>query len=421
MVQKMLQIPETYYKNNEDYITIPKIKEFMRQHPEEKFKESQLREELLDSIIAFGNKSAENAEKVLIWIDEAIQEGIKDVNLQSFSLSETTSMTVRNIDKANKFLKSYIDENCQKHICQNQYDKNYKLIEATAVESYFGIKLIFVFCKKLHMHDKKNLRTRVIDYPVMAEYYVDGQWLLVRAKPRSNLYIFNPDGFDIEKAVSTTTEKEIKHIVERTSTILELKKRDSKTASITLKNKVFNLLHKYTYTPADIAEVIDNRKEGIANLSKTIQSICNVEGKCSIPENIILDIDNDINNIVEKYMSINWSTKDIFIKDRDAYPVKLSATDEEESKVEQSAALREPLQTKAIFFDNKKMLYKSKRCDGVVFQWKRINRLPTLKESFSVRISVDEKGNCNFKFPEYTAKEDIENVIFSIIESSFTA
>lgn len=414
----MLKIPETYYKNNEDYITIPKIKEFMRQHPDENFKESLQREQLLDSIIAFGNKSDTNTEQVLCWIDEAIQEGIKDVNLQSFSLSETTSMMVRDINKANRFLQSYIDKNCKKHICQNQYDENYKLIEATAVNSNFGIKLIFVFCKKLHMHDKKNQRTRVIDYPVTSEYYVDGQWLIVRAKPRSNLYIFNPDGFDIENAVSTTTEKEIKNIVKKTCSILGLENSDSRTASITLKNKVFNLLYKYTHTPAEIADIMDDRKESISNLSKNIQAICSVEGKCSIPENVIADIDKDINNMVEKYMSINWSTKDIFIKDRDAYPVKLNATDEEESKVEQSAALREPLQTKAIFFDNKKMLYKSKRCDGVVFQWKRMNRLPTLKESFSVRISVDEKGNCNFKFPEYTAKEDIENVIFSIIESS---
>jgi hypothetical protein len=129
------------------------------------------------------------------------------------------------------------------------------------------------------------------------------------------------------------------------------------------------------------------------------------------------DILEDINNIVEKYLSINWSDKNIFIQDRSAYPIKLSATDEEESKVEQSAAVAEPLQTKALFFDNKKMLYKSEMCDGVVLQWKRINSKYFPTDSFKVKISVNAKGACIFKFSEYTSQEDIENVVFSLIRA----
>jgi hypothetical protein len=34
---------------------------------------------------------------------------------------------------------------------------------------------------------------------------------------------------------------------------------------------------------------------------------------------------------------------------------------------------------------------------------------------FTVRISVNTKGDCIFKFMKYTAKEDIENVVLSII------
>ena len=34
----MLNIPETYYKNNEDYITLTAIRGFIRKHSEGKFK-----------------------------------------------------------------------------------------------------------------------------------------------------------------------------------------------------------------------------------------------------------------------------------------------------------------------------------------------------------------------------------------------
>ena len=416
----MLQIPATYYKNNEDYITIPKIKDFMRSHSDGKFKFSLQREQLMDSILEYANKSETNAELVLNWLDDALQEGIKDINLQAFPLNETMKVVLSNVASANHYLKQQVDKNANPHICLNQYAEYYKLINSYAIDTEYGIKVVFIYCKKLHMHDKKNQRTKTIDYPVTAEYYVEGEWLLVKAKPRSNLYVYNPQGFNIEGAVTTTTEKEIKYVVEKVKNILNLEKSDKTAAAYFLKNKVFELIHKYTKTPVEIFEVMETQKSNIETIANNIQAICTVEGSCQIPSNMMCDVNDDIRNIVEKYLSVNWNDKSIFIKDRDAYPIKVSATDEEESKVEQSAALKEPLQTKAIFFDNKKMLYKNKRCNGVVFQWKRINTLKALNEFFPVRIIVDDKGNCIFKFPEYTTKEDIENVIFSIIKPART-
>jgi len=174
-------------------------------------------------------------------------------------------------------------------------------------------------------------------------------------------------------------------------------------------------MDEYSSTPNEIAKVMQNNRDKIKEISAAIQSLCKVPDKCNIPDLMMKDVDEDILNVVEKYLSINWSDKNIFIQDRDAYPIKLSATDEEESKVEQSAGLEEPLQTKALFFDNKKMIYKSKQCDGIVLRWKRKTTLRSKESFFKVRIFVNPKGNCVFKFSEYTSKEDIENVIFSII------
>lgn len=411
----MLSIPATYYKNNEDYITLPAIKSFMRAHSDGKFKLSMPREDLMNSIITYANQSDDHAEVVLNWIDEVLQEGIKDIYLQYAPLPEKLQLLFTTENGITNYLQVYTDRKCSKHICLNNYNEDYRLINTSYVASDMGRKLVFIYCKKLHMHDKKKQHTKVIDYPVVAEYSIDSHWLLVRAKPRSNLYVFNPEGFLLEDAESTTTEKQIREVVDLVSSILEIEKFNKSYASELLKNNIFNLLHKYSNTPAEIAKIMDEKAEKIASVSESIQALCTVPEHCVIPGNMTSDIDEDITNIIEKYLSINWNDKYIFIRDREAYPVKLSATDEEESKVEQTAAMEEPLQTKALFFDNKKMLYKSKRCDGVVFQWKRKDPTPFTKDSFTVRIFVNQRGHCIFKFSEYTAKEDIENVIFSII------
>jgi len=409
----MLTIPATYYNNNEDYITLTAIRSFMRNHPEGKFKVSLPREELLDSIIDFGNQNDSNSETVLNWIDAVLQEGIKDIYLQYAPISEEMQLLFTSKSGIENYLDTYRNKTLNHHVCMNTYGQQYILVSALYIEN--SKRITFVYCRKLHVHDKKNRTTKEIDYPVIADYFLDSAWLLIRAKPRSNLYIFNPDGFDIEEAESTTTEKEIRLVSSLVGKILQVQKESKSFISAQLKNKIFNLLHAYSNTPTEIAKVMEEKKSEIQDIANNIQTLCTVPNYCNISQSMAKDIKEDISNIIEKYLSINWKDKNIFIKDRMAYPVKLSATDEEESKVEQSAALEEPLQTKALFFDNKKMLYKSKQCDGVVFQWKRKNPENFLRDSFAVRIFVNQKGHCVFKFSEYTAKEDIENVVFSII------
>lgn len=56
------------------------------------------------------------------------------------------------------------------------------------------------------------------------------------------------------------------------------------------------------------------------------------------------DITSDIMNLIEKYFSITYEDKSIFTKGKDAYPLRIAATDEEESKVDQKSAREHPLQ-----------------------------------------------------------------------------
>ena len=415
----MLNIPASFKNNNEDYITLPAIINFMKKH---KIKGTSrgTREELLDKIIEYGNNNDTNANYVIEWIDYVIQEGIKDVYLKFAILSDDIELITKDETKLNSYLKNFIAKDFSAHICSNKYGSEFELINAYVENSKMGRKIIFIYCKNLYVYNNskdKSIVKKVI-YPVIAEYYIDSQWLLVKAKPKSNLYNWSEEKFDIEKTVSTTTEKQIFEVIELVEKILHINRGDRDTNSNNLKNRIFKLLKKYTTTPKEIVDIMSNENEQILNISTLICNICSVSDKCQLPIGAEKDIDNDIRNIIEKYLSINWNEKEIFIEDREAYPIKISATDEEESKVEQTAALFEPLQTKALFFDNKKMLYKNESCDGITFKWKRINCNYGQRDKFAVKIFVNQKGMCIFKFNEYTEKEDIENVIFSIIGTS---
>ena len=407
----MLRIPTTFTKNNEDYITLPAIKRFIKSLGETSMKTSLPREELMNSVLEYGNQSDENAELVQGWVDSVIHEGIKDIHLFHVELKTPLQILFNTPAKARQYLNNYVPEGLINHICANNYGANFSLIEADLEKTCYGRKVKLVYCKKLHMHDKQKSFTKEIYYPITAEYYIDGAWLLIRAKPRSNMFKYNPAGFSLETSEQVTTDKLIREVYDHVNKILDFENIDKSYSSQMIKNHIFNLLDKYTSTPAEIFELMEKEEASVDTISNNIKSIC------MVPETMFSDVDDDIKNIVEKYLSINWKDKQIFIKDREAYPVKLSATDEEESKVEQSAALDDPLQTKALFFDNKKMLYKNKSCDGVVFRWKRRDAFCFPGDTFTVRIFVNAKGVCIFKFMEYTAKEDIENVLFSVINN----
>lgn len=415
----MLDIPGIYKNNNEDYITLPAIKSFIKTNKIE-CKMSSMREELFEQIIKYGDISPQNTEKVLSWIDRVLQEGIKDIYVQYAPLKYEMEMLFKNSDKVVAHLATYKTPGANSHVCQNTYGKNFTLINALLTKTNMGRRIVFTYCKKLFIYDSKKqpATTKTIDYPVIAEYNIDGQWLLVRAKPRSNLYEYNPENFILDKAIPTTTEKQVKEVFDKIRNILGVEETDRKSVTSSLKNKIFHLLDKYTSTPKEIENIMSTKTEQLEIISTMIKNLCSVQDKCYISSVMYGDIKDDIKNIVEKYLSINWKDTKIFTQDREAYPIKLSATDEEESKVEQTAASYEPLQTKALFFDNKKMLYKSQCCDGVTLCWKRKDSTYFLKDTFMVKISSNQKGMCVFKFSEYTMEEDIENVIFSIIEAN---
>lgn len=401
----MFTIPSSYRDNYEDYITLPVIKKFISENHICNLTQS--REILLTAIEKYADICKNNEQQVLNWLDDILQEGIKESYLYIKEMEQSIKIIMNSIESAQRHLNTYVSNDLNGHICGNSYDKDFKLIKATAYDYEYGIKLIFLFCKKMINYDKITNVSKIIDYPVIAEYYADSNWLLIKAKPKSNLYEYM-DNFNLDNGKSTNLEKQIKEIEDKLSVILGFISSDRRLVENTLKTKIFELLNRFSDTPEPIRIILNENEEMVRKISTAIQTASGA------PDRQLTNVQEDIRNILEKYISINWKNKKDFKNDREAFPVKLIATDDEESKVEQESKSREALQTKEIFFDNKKRLYTNKKCDGAEFEWTRKNKGYFESEYFNVSFVI-KKGKCIIKFREYTEMEDIRNVLFTIV------
>jgi len=409
----MLKIPTIYKDSAHDYITMPAILRFMKHHCI-RYNPTASREEHFESIVNYGNASSQNAKYVLSWIDDVVLEGIRDVYVRYFPLVQKIKAILSAPASIDSYFAAFIQEGIKPHVCSNQYGKDFTLVSVRLAGEGVGRKIVFTYCKKLHVFQEKkgvHRRTQIIDYPVVAEYYFEGQWLSVTAKPRSNLYVYINDNFDLENAEITSTEKQIIEVFEKVATILTKDNVSETTEEEKLKNKLFYLIDKYTKTPKEIKNILESETERLEIIKRAFVEMCKVEDKCHISS--LGALESDIKNMAEKYLSINWRDETIFMQDREAYPIRLKATDDEYSKMDQSSRLQKPLQTKSIFFDNKKMLYDTKTCDGAMFMWSAKPK-SYFPNEFPVAISVTTMG-LFLKFTKYTMKEDIENVVFSVV------
>lgn len=402
----MFSVPYTFANEDESYITIPALKRFAREKKNEDLKTTVDRPQLLQDIENYANQSPENEAEVLDWLDQVLVEGIKDVQIKLIDDESFTTSFIDQDEFVEKVLEPLIINKTNRHLNKGYTESLGVFRYEITNESVFGRKIRLYMGKLLCTFDKKH-GAATVPYPIAVDVYCDAGIIVARAKSKSGLYKYEED-FVLEKATPTKSEKETAAAIKWVAEKLVLNTRKSFEAETVFKSQLYDMLEKYTKTPTEIINLMDAKKTEIDGVVETVMhQICNL--RAAYRE----DVKSNVLNMVEKYFSISYPNKQIFIKDREAYPLKLNATDEEDSKVEQTAALEEPLQSKAIFFDNKKMLQKSRACDGVTFMFARLNTMYCSRQ-FKVKIVVN-KDYCMLKFTEYTMEEDIIHVLFSLI------
>lgn len=400
----MFDLPDTFKEKNEDYVVIGAMKNFIKCRPNLKGRLSDNRNGLIKSIVDYANKSETSKEETLNWIDLVVKEGVKDLCIKG--LTEDSLKKLENINEIYDKISPELDKVRVNHLCGNLYDENLSLVRFQ-VQEQEALIYTFYLCQTVYIYDGKN-DEKVRLYPVCVDIYPNEGLIIGRGKPRQNMYRYDKKGFDANKAEKINAEFKVQKSMQYILDLLDIQCKSVREISWYFKNCLYKLLDKYTQTPPEIVALIAENKNKINTVIDTVSDEICTKGDKS-------DISSDIMNLVEKYFSITYEDKSIFTKGKEAYPLRISATDEEESTVDQKSALERPLQSKALFFDNKKMMQKNKICDGVVFKFRRKSK-KYFEEEFKVRILI--KNNCcYFKFFEYTEEVDIQNVLQLFINS----
>lgn len=402
----MFSIPYTFANETENYITIPALRRFAKEKKNEDLKTTVDRPQLVQDIENYANQSPENEETVLDWLDKVLIEGIKDVQIKLIDDETFITSIIHQDEQVERVLNPLIVDPENMHLNKG-YSESLSLFRYEITNEDIGGRRIRLYMGRLLCTFDKTHGSAIVPYPIVVDIYCDKGIIAARAKSKSNLYKYE-ENFILERAIPTKSEKEIAAAIKWVTEKFAISTRKNYEASTVFKTRLYNMLERYTKTPGEIIELMKQKKSEINNIVEIVMNqICGL--RTAYKE----DVRSSVLNMVEKYFSISYPNKQIFIKDRMAYPLKLNATDEEDSRVEQTAAMEEPLQSKAIFFDNKKMLQKSQACDGVTFMVNRINSKYCTKQ-FKVKIIVN-KDYCMLKFTEYTMEEDIINVLFSLI------
>lgn len=403
-------IPEFYKNKDEDYITVPVLKKFIKDSIDLQRNVSfSKKEECWKIVELFAEESDHNKEIVFSWIDNTMGEGIQESYIYSRICEATDIARISSEKGLDNLIAPYLSFGKNSHLCENHYNSSLSLVRAT-LENGKNDFIRLLFCKKLYYRETKTSTvTKSILYPIVVEYYFKNGWLIIKAKSKSNLYEYT-EVFD-DTTPSTTTKKQVDEVLKRVEQIFNIRGDDKKKISHSLKTKVFKFLDSLVKTPPEIQDILDSLSEQMDFVSDNIAGLCSVKG------GKINDVKDDIKNLFEKHISINYSDKNVFKRGKAAYPIRLSATDDEETKVETTAACNEPLQTKAAFFDSKKILYHQQICEGLTLMWKRKSQGYFSDEYIPVKIKVGNSGECIISFRKFTLKEDIDDVFWSIINT----
>ena len=312
----MFSIPHTFANEDESYITIPALKRFAREKRNKELKTTVDRPQLMQDIESYANQSAEKEEEVLDWLDHVLTEGIKDVQIK---LIDDESLMVNLLNK-DEYIEQIVEpllvDKNNRHLNKGYTSELSLFRYEIKNDDDFGRRIRLYMGKLLCTFDKKH-GSSTVPYPIAVDVYCDRGIIVSRAKSKSGLYKYS-DNFVLEAAVSTKSEKETAEAIKWVCDKLSIETKKNFAAENVFKSKLYCMLERYTQTPDEITSLIEQKKVEIDGLVDSIMhDICNLRG---VYEN---DVRSNVLNMVEKYFSISYPDKKIFIRDREAYPLKL--------------------------------------------------------------------------------------------------
>lgn len=400
----MFNIP--YYMNKDEYLQIPMLRTFCKEH---RLKTTENKPELLNSICDFANEDEDNRMKVIEWFSPKLKEDSKEF---CYKKLYDINPILHNKDIVKQKIKDKYPDCLQETLftCKNEKEPkciNYEIItnDNSGVE-----KISFVFTR-LVLEGERGEDGDVTVYPVFIDIYLKDGFIVGRGKAKSTLFKYAED-----KVLYKDNHIDTKgYMLELMDEIIKLFELNVETNPRKLKDQnsqmLYNLFDKYSFTP-DIVQKNINSVENISSqycmdiFNKLGLSIANAE-KAKV----------DLRIFVEKYVSINGNNENIFKEDRDAYLVRMSSDDvQDTTRIDTASSKEVPLQCTEAFFDSKKSIINNKKCRKINLCFKRKNRKYYGNKPFIVQFSTVK--NCGvFKIAYYAEEVDIQNVLQTIFEN----
>lgn len=390
----LFELPPSFKPLNDDYITSYSMRKFLKANS---LKLTGTVNEQLDVINKFANKNKNNSKLAHKWLDNTLKEGIKDIYI--FRLKEELNYDIKNIEKK---INELIDKNSNNHVILGEKTYDFQIKKYEIHNNNVSIWVT----KLLKLYDNKKDSASDVLYPLYIDIDIEKKYLIIRGKPKQKLYNSVGNRFVKEDEYKTNLKKEVFKLKNWLLKIFNLEVENKNDSLIFFKKRLFNMLKKYSETPLEIKKIIDDNQGEIIEIKEKFINIISNNLLTGDYETMLID---DLNNILEKYISITYD-ESIFIKNKQAYPYILKATDDELSIYEQDSGDRETsIQSKSIFYDTKQTLFTNKECDNANFMYSNG------REGYN-RVTISVKDNfCLFKFYQYTDEEVIINVIREII------
>lgn len=404
-------IPSSLKDKNEDYLIINKLQEFCK---ENLISTSSIdKVDLTKCIIDFAKINEENSDTVCNWLDETFKEGIKRILIAK--IGNIRSLKNKCEEEWLKLIQETFNINKSMSIVNKKHNPNIELCGYNFIKNNEKISIVSLFFSILLKEQKmKGSPYKTIIYPIFIDIYLEKGYIVGRAKSKSSIFkFFNEHDID-ENFESTNYEKLIIETFNILYNAFSIIPETIESSMHTFKSAIHLMVEECTETPKVINDRLESELEYRKNFVKEFfrrQSISFIE------EDYYKNALRDIEILMEKYLSISSTDKSIFTNDRYAYPVQISATDSDFSSVDESSLEGKPLQCTPIFFDNKKLIQKEKKCDNVAFIFKRQPKTYFPRKDFSVELEV-KKGYMYLDFRKYVLEEDIQNVLSRIIRSN---
>lgn len=397
-----MKIPE--YLDRDNYLQNPIMRRFLKDRML-KFVEN--RADYINALEVYSNANPAKENELKEWLLKIVKEGSKEFCYRKiFGINEKhrDPVLVEEVIR-NKFPDCPMQNVLEYKNTKDRTLTEYKIFtnDERKIE-----KIDFTFSNLMLYGDVGKLGNVTI-FPIFIEVYLNEGMIISRAKAKSTIYQYDENNKMLFPEYRVPT---MDYAVSAIDEIIGLfgfeTEKNKKIVKKQNSEMLYRLYQEYSFTPKEVEEKV----EQMIGINRSYVD--------KIFEDIGLDPRNkerallDMRIIVEKYISINGDNEDLFKEDRNAYLIKVSTDDEIElTKIDTTSDRTVPLQCTEAFFDSKKSVVKSKKCNKLNLIFKRYNDMYLKNNPLVVQFGTN-KDYGYFKTIQYAEEADIQNVLQAI-------